>query len=241
MHSAAVAHEGNPQTSSVYGLLFTINYTVIRSVSYSPLQILRAVITNDQSPVSLTTRDGTYGIPLGQGFSLTAYPDSPRIAIGSKANVTLDISSYGGYAGTIDLTLGTQLPVLLLSLNATSTPLSPNHPSNVTLTIATDATNEANQYTVMVTATSNGLSHTATVSILTTDKPDFILDALPLILEIHATPQPDFSFLLSGTGRIIQAGESRTFTLTMTSIDYFKGKLYLFASSRFGLEEVFSP
>ena len=241
VHSAAVAHEGNPPTSSVYGLLFTINYTVIRSVSYSPLQILRAVITNDQSPVSLTTRDGTYGIPLGQGFSLTAYPDSPRIAIGSKANVTLDISSYGGYAGTIDLTLGTQLPGLLLSLNATSTPLSSNHPSNVTLTIATDATNEANQYTVMVTATSNGLSHTATVSILTTDKPDFILDALPLILEIHATPQPDFSFLLSGTGRIIQAGESQTFTLTMTSIDYFKGKLYLFASSRFGLEEVFSP
>jgi hypothetical protein len=27
----------------------------------------------------------------------------------------------------------------------------------------------------------------------------------------------------------------------MTSIDYFKGQLYLFASSRFGLEEAFSP
>ena len=180
-----------------------------------------------------------------------------------------------------------------------------NHPSNVTLTIATDTTYQANQYTVMVTATSNGLSHTATVSILTTDKPDFILDASPLILEIHATassssiitlhtpagfagpiqlsvtvpgipgliaslgsrnliispgsptttvldihtpdsptpfvyrvnitatsqfsshmvtvivipPQPDFSFLLSGSGRIIQAGESRTFTLAMTSVD----------------------
>ena len=178
-----------------------------------------------------------------------------------------------------------------------------------------------------MTATSNGLSHTATVSILTTDKPDFILDASPLILEIHATassssiitlhtpagfagpiqlsvtvpgipgliaslgsrnliispgsptttvldihtpdsptpfvyrvnitatsqfsshmvtvivipPQPDFSFLLSGSGRIIQAGESRTFTLAMTSVDYFKGQLFLFASSRLGFEEVFSP
>ncbi len=327
VHSAAVAHEGNPPTSSAYGLLFAINYTVIRSGSYSPLQILRAVITNHLSPVSLTTRDGTYGIPFGQGFGLTASPDSPRIVIGSKANVTLTVSSYGGYAGTIDLTLGTQPPGLLLFLNATSTPLSPNYPSNVTLTIATDTTYQANQYTVMVTATSDGLSHTATVSILTTDKPDFILDASPLILEIHATgssssiitlhtpsgfagpirlnvtvpgvpgliaslgsrnlmispgspattvldihtpdsptpfvyrvnitatsqfsshmvtvivipPQPDFSFLLNGTGYIVQAGESRTFTLTMTSIDYFKGQVYLFASSRFGFEEVFTP
>src|SRR2546422_5923011 len=327
VHSEAVAHEGNPPTSSAYGLLFAINYTVIRSGSYSPLQILRAVITNHQSPVSVTTRDGTYGIPLGQGFELTASPDSPRIVIGSKANVTFTVSSYGGYAGTIDLTLGTQPPGLMLLLNASSTLLSPNHPSNVTLTIATDTTYQANQYTVMVTATSNGLSHTAAVSILTTDKPDFILDASPLILEIHATassssiitlhtpagfagpiqlsvtvpgipgliaslgsrnliispgsptttvldihtpdsptpfvyrvnitatsqfsshmvtvivipPQPDFSFLLSGSGRIIQAGESRTFILAMTSVDYFKGQLFLFASSRLGFEEVFSP
>ncbi len=178
VHSAAVAHQGNPPTSSVYGLLFTINYTVIRSGSYSPLQ-LRAVITNGHDPVSTTTQNGTYGIPLGQGFSMTASPDSPRIVIGSKANVTLTVSSYGGYTGTIYLTLGTQHPGLLLSLNATSTPLSPNHVSNVTLTIATDTTYQANQYTVMVTATSNGLSHTATVSILTTDKPDFILTLNP--------------------------------------------------------------
>src|SRR5437867_441266 len=327
VHSAAVAHQVNPPTiGSVYGLLFTINYTVIRIGLYSPIQILRAIILNGQDPVSVTTRDGTYGIPFGQGFSLTASPDFPRIAIGSKANVTFTVSSYGGYAGTIDLTLGTQPPGLMLLLNASSTLLSPNHPSNVTLTIATDTTYQANQYTVMVTATSNGLSHTATVSILTTDKPDFILDASPLILEIHATassssiitlhtpagfagpiqlsvtvpgipgliaslgsrnliissgsptttvldihtpdsptpfvyrvnitatsqfsshmvtvivipPQPDFSFLLSGSGRIIQAGESRTFTLAMTSVDYFKGQLFLFASSRLGFEEEFS-
>ena len=328
VHSAAVAHQVNPPTiGSVYGLLFTINYTVIRIGLYSPIQILRAIILNGQDPVSVTTRDGTYGIPFGQGFSLTASPDFPRIAIGSKANVTFTVSSYGGYAGTIDLTLGTQPPGLLLFLNASSTPLSPNHPSNVTLTIATDTTYQANQYTVMVTATSNGLSHTAIVSISTTDKPDFVIDVSPSVLEIHAAssgssiisvstqsdfsslvrlsvtvplvpglnaslgakdlmispgrpatthldfqtpdspipfvyrvnitatnqfsshtvtvivipPQPDFSFLLSSTSHMVQAGESRTFTLAMTSVDYFKGQLFLFASSRLGLEEVFSP
>src|SRR5207249_3815429 len=216
---------------------------------------------------------------------------------------------------------------LLLLLNASSTLLSPNHPSNVTLTIATDTTYQANQYTVMVTATSNGLSHTAIVSISTTDKPDFVIDVSPSVLEIHAAssgssiisvstqsdfsslvrlsvtvplvpglnaslgakdlmispgrpatthldfqtpdspipfvyrvnitatnqfsshtvtvivipPQPDFIFLLSSTSHMVQGGESRTFTLAMTSVDYFKSQLVLFASSRLGFEEVFSP
>jgi len=62
-----------------------------------------------------------------------------------------------------------------------------------------------------------------------------------MVTVIVIPPQPDFSFLLSGSGRIIQAGESRTFTLAMTSVDYFKGQLFLFASSRLGFEEVFSP
>ena len=328
VHSAAVAHQIHPPTiGSVYGLLFTINYTVIRIGLYSPLQILRAIILNGQDNVSVTTRDGTYGIPFGQGFSLTASPDSPRIVIGSKANVTLTVSSYGGYAGTAELVLEGLPSSLRLSLNATSITLSPNRPSNVTLTIATDLGFQASQYVITVRATSNGFSRTAIVSILTTDKPDFVIDVSPSVLEIHAVssgssivsvstqsdfsssirlsvtvplvpglnvslrakdlmvssgspatthldfqtpdspipfvyrvnitatnqfsshtvtvivipPQPDFSFLLSSTSHMVQAGDSRTFTLAMTSVDYFKGQLFLFASSRLGLEEVFSP
>jgi hypothetical protein len=158
VHSAAIAHRGNPPTaSSVYGLLFTINYTVIRMGSYSPLHILRAIITNGQDPVSITTRDGTYGIPVGQGFSLTISPDSPRIVMGSKANVTLTVSSYGGYAGTVDFTLETPPRGILLSLNATSISLSPDYPSNVTLTIATDITFQPSQYRITVRATATAL------------------------------------------------------------------------------------
>jgi len=328
VHSAAVAHQVNPPTtSSVCGLLFTINYTVIRIGSYSPLQILKAILLNGEDPVSVTTRDGTYGIPFGQGFSLTASPDSPRIVIGSKANVTLTVSSYGGYAGTAELVLEGLPSGLRLSLNATSITLSPSHPSNMTLTIATDPSFQPNQYVITVRATSNGFPHIAIVTILTTDKPDFAIYVSPSVLEIHAAssgssiiristqsdfsspirlsvtvplvpglnvdlgakdlmispgspgkthldfqipdspiplvyrvnitatsqfsshtvtvlvipPQPDFSFILGGTSHMVQAGESRTFTLAMTSVDYFKGHLFLFASSRFGFEEVFSP
>jgi hypothetical protein len=195
------------------------------------------------------------------------------------------------------------------------------------MTIATDSAYEASYYTITVMATSNGLSHTATVSISTTDKPDFAISASPSILRIHATnsgnstitldtqsgfsgpvwlsltvpealgltaslgaseltispgssattvlyvhtpdstlpfvylvnitatsrlssheltiivtpPSPDFRFLLTGLGFVIQKGQSRTFTLTMTSIDYFKGQVNLSASSFLGAAEVFSP
>src|SRR3989475_7507289 len=326
VHSAALA-QGKPPNGFVYGLLLTINYTVIRAGSYSPLRILKAIITNDDNPVLVTTRDGTYGIPPGQGFSLATSPDSARIVIGSKANVTVTVSSSGGYSGIIDLAKETSNPGLILSLNATRMPLSPNHHDNVTLTIATDKTYQPSQYTITVTATSNGLSHAATVSIFTTDTPDFTLDVSPSILEIHSAasgrstitldtqssfsgsiwlsvtwpavpgltvslgarnlvispgrsattaldihtpdsaipfvylvnitatspsssetisvvvrpPVPDFSFLLGSAEFVVQAGQSLTATLTMTSFDYFKGQLHLYASSGFIAEEVFGP
>ncbi len=327
VHSAALA-QGKPPNGFVYGLLLTINYTVIRAGSYSPLRILKAIITNDDNPVLVTTRDGTYGIPPGQGFSLVTSPDSARIVIGSKANVTVTISSSGGYRGIVDLTTTEKPnPGLILSLNATSTPLSPDRSSNVTLTIAANSTYQPSQYMITVTATSNGLSHAATVSIFTTDTPDFRLDVSPSILEIHSAasgrstitlntqssfsgsiwlsvtwpavpgltvslgarnlvispgrsattaldihtpdsaipfvylvnitatspsssetisvvvrpPVPDFSLLLGSAEFVVQAGQSLTATLTMTSVDYFKGQLHLSASSGFIAEEVFGP
>jgi hypothetical protein len=45
------------------------------------------------------------------------------------------------------------------------------------------------------------------------------------------SPSPDFSFLLGGVGYVVQAGQSRSVVLTMTSLDYFKGQLFLLATS----------
>jgi hypothetical protein len=327
VHSAAMSQEGSPPTHPVQGgLLFTINYTVTGSGSYSPLQVLTVMITNGSNLVSVATRDGIYGIPPWQGFVLTVSPDSARILVGSKANVTLAVSSFGGYSGVVDLTVETPYPGLFLSLNVTSTQLSSTQPSYMMLTVATNDAYPASQYTITATATSNGVSYTATVLILTTDKPDFILAASPTILKIHATnsgnstitldaqsgfsgpiwlnvtvppvpgltalfgasdlaispgrpattvldirtpgstlpfvylvnitatsqlsshkltivvtpPSPDFRFLPTGYGFVIQQSQSRTITLTMTSIDYFKGQVHLRTSSLLGAEVVFS-
>src|SRR5713101_2814003 len=323
-HSAAKGNKGHPPTNPVYGLLFTINYTVAGSGSYSPLMIQKAILISNLKPVSVTTRDGIYGIPPGQGFILTIFPESVSIPLGTKTNVTLNLSSFGGYSGMADLTVETQYPGrLLFSFNVTSTSLSPAHSNNVTMTVATDSTYEVSHYTITIMATSNGLSYPATLSISTTD---FTITASPSILKIHATnsgrsiitldtqsgfsgpirlvvtkptvpgltallsatnlmisagrpaatvldihtpdstipfvylvnitatsqssshmltivvkpPSPDFSFLLTSAESVVQAGESGTFTLTMTSIDYFKGQLNLSASPTYWASEVFS-
>ncbi len=99
--------------------------------------------------------------------------------------------------------------------------ISPGNPATTFLDVHTPDSPIPFIYRVNITATSQLSTHTLTI--------------------IVTPPQPGFSFLLSGAGHVIQAGESRTFTLTMKSIDYFKGQLYLFASSRFGFEEAFNP
>ncbi|SRR6266568_292432 len=54
------------------------------------------------------------------------------------------------------------------------------------------------------------------------------------------SPSPDFIFQIGSPGFVVQAGQSRTFTLNMTSVDYFKGQLFLLATSLSGIKEVFT-
>src|SRR2546422_4841494 len=151
VHSAAMSQEGSP-TYPVYGVLFTINYTVAGSGSYSPLEIQKATMTNGPDLIFVTTRDGIYGFPPGAGFMLRAFPASLSIFLGSRANVTLNVSSLGGYAAEVDLALETPHPGLLVSFNVTSTTLWPNHPRNVTMTLATDVTSGLGNHNVTLTA-----------------------------------------------------------------------------------------
>jgi hypothetical protein len=326
VHSAAVAQQTSPSIGPVYGLLLTINYTVIRAGSYSPLQLLRAIISDGPRPVTVTTRDGSYGIPPGQGFDLAISPGSARIVIGFKTNVTITVSSFGGYQGMIDLTSETPNGGLTLFLNATNTQISSNHFGVIALTIKTNTGYQPSEYRILVTGTSNGDSHTASVFISTTSTPDFTLRASPSVLEIHSDdhgrstiavdtqsgfsgpvwlnaiapavpglevslssrnlmisagspastvldirtpesaipfvylvnvsaigpsfsdaltiavrpPAPDFGFLSSNTEFVVEAGHSLTCNVTITSVDYFKGHLHLFASLGFGAIEEFS-
>ena len=328
VHSAAAALGNTLPTSPSDGLLFTITYRVVGLGTYSPIHILSELITNGpNSTVTVQTQDGTYGIPPGQGFTLAFSPESASFVVGSNANIIIAVSSFGGYSGVVNLTLGVSQSGLVPSLNATSVSLLSNQPSFVKLTIASDRNYpQASHYTVSVTAVSNGFPQSKTLSVTTLPKPDFILDTSPSVLKIHAgdsgsskvtldtqsgfsgsinlkldapsipglissmgdtnltispgqpaatlfsvrtppsdvafvylfnitassgsstharqirvqSPSPNFNFQVGASGFVVQAGQSRVFTLNATSVDYFKGNLYLLASSLSGIKETFS-
>jgi len=311
------------------GLLFTITYKVVGSIPYSPIQFLFSssypVITG-QSPDVFTSQDGIYGARLGVDFAMTINPRALTILQGSNSTSTMTVSSMGGFSGTVNLTLTSSTNGLSPSLNSTKLTLTSDHPTLVKLTVASNASSSAIQYTITVTGTSGSLSHQVPVTILVKGRPDFILNASPSVLKIHPTnsgssiialdtqsdfsgsihlsldvpsvpgliaslgatdfaispgqpattvfavrtpesgfpfvyqinitatsktishaetiivkpPAPDFSLLLGGTGFVVQPGQSRSFTLTMTSIDYFKGQLFLLSASLSGAKEVFS-
>jgi hypothetical protein len=327
VHSAMVFLSGQlPQPRPSSGLLFTINYTIVGSGAFSPLELQNVAFGNGGASVSVTSQDGQYGIAPGQNFALTPSTSPVNLVQGSNSTVTLTASSIGGFSGVVTLTNTSSTIGLSIYLNSTSIALASGQQASIAVTIIAHNSTPAIEYAITVEGTSSFLFHRSTISVVVATRPDFILAATPSLLKIHATssgssaitlltqsgfsgsiqlslavppvpglhalldnqtvtispdrpaetvflvetpdpslpfvylinitatsrssshtltivvqsPSPDFSFLIGGAGYVVQAGQSRSFTLTMTSLDYFKGQLFLLATSLSGAKEVFS-
>ncbi|HEV2120288.1 MAG TPA: hypothetical protein VGS11_09335 [Candidatus Bathyarchaeia archaeon] len=327
VHSAALVFGPSPQQGPSSGLLFTITYKVVSTGSFSPLELLNYLIASNGAPVSVASQDGAYGTVPPQNFALTSSMSSITLIQGSNTNVTLTVSSVGGFSGVVALDNTSSVRGLSIYLNATNISLSQGRRAIVAMRVAAHNTTSATGYTLRVTGRSGFLFHSATVSVTVTPPADFILDVSPSVLKIHASgsgssiitastrsgfsgsirlkmdrppipgllatlgstnltisqgvpattvfsvrtppsdlpfvylinitaisqssvhspftisvksPSPDFGFQISGSGFSVQAGQSRTFTLNATSVDYFKGQLFLLATSLSGVAETFT-
>jgi len=327
VHSAMVFLGGQlPQQGLSSGLLFTINYTVVGSGTFSPLELQNVAIGNGGASVYVTSQDGQYGIAPGQNFALTPSTSTVSLLQGSNSTFTLTAASIGGFSGVVTLTNTSSTRGLSIYLNSTSIALASGQQAGIAVTIIAHNSTPAIEYAITLEGTSSFLFHRSTISVVVATRPDFILAATPSVLRIHATssgsstitlltqsgfsgsvqlslavppvpglhalldnqtmtispdrpaetvfhvetpdsslpfvylinitatsrssshtltivvqsPSPDFSFVLGGAGYVVQAGQSRSFVLTMTSLDYFKGQLFLLATSLSGAKEVFS-
>src|SRR5712664_1698067 len=327
VHSAMVFLGGQlPQQGLSSGLLFTINYTVVGSGTFSPLELQNVAIGNGGASVYVTSQDGQYGIAPGQNFALTPSTSTVSLLQGSNSTFTLTAASIGGFSGVVTLTNTSSTIGISIYLNSTSIALASGQQAGIAVTIIAHNSTPAIEYAITLEGTSSFLFHRSTISVVVATRPDFILAATPSVLRIHATssgsstitlltqsgfsgsvqlslavppvpglhalldnqtvtispdrpaetvflvetpdsslpfvylinitatswssshtltimvqsPSPDFSFLLGGAGYVVQAGQSRSVVLTMTSLDYFKGQLFLLATSLSGAREVFS-
>jgi hypothetical protein len=110
-------------------------------------------------------------------FSISANPSLMSISIGSTGQSTLSLGGINGFSGNVALTTTVNPASLtadispsppVASLSSSVTTLSPGFTGSITLTISASLLTTPGTYTVVVTATSGGVSHTATVAVTVT-------------------------------------------------------------------------
>ncbi len=126
-------------------------------------------------PVSLTI------VPL-PNFALSASPTSVSVAQGSSGLVTLTTTVSGGFDSPVRLS-ASGLPC---GVRATFRPASIAAPGSGTslLTLTASSHAETGTYSVRVSATGGGKTHTASVSLIIVRPPDFTLYASPKSLSV---------------------------------------------------------
>ena len=101
----------------------------------------------------------------GYGFTLIPAPPSRAIAPGSVATYTIGVQPLGGFTATVTLTAASPSPSLTLSLTPTTVAQS----SQATLTVTdthTDTLLPGLWYTIPITSTGGGFTHTTSVGLL---------------------------------------------------------------------------
>src|SRR6266851_3165218 len=119
-------------------------------------------------------------------FTMSAHPASLTIQQGSSGNTIILLASVNGFQGTVSLTPPASCLAIgcpSYSINPTSVFLPANGNTTSTFTISTYSQTPLNTYTVAVSGTSGGLSHTASVTytvVPSQGSPDFSLSANPV-------------------------------------------------------------
>jgi len=221
-------------TSSTRGLSIYLNSTSIALASGQQASIAVTIIAHNSTPAIgyAITVEGTSSflfhrstisvvVATRPDFILAATPSLLRIHATSSGSSTITLLTQSGFSGSIQLSLAVPpVPGLLASLDIKTVTISPDRPAATVFGVKTPDSSLPFVYLINITATSRSSSHTLTI--------------------VVQSPSPDFSFLLGIAGYVVQAGQSRSFVLTMTSLDYFKGQVSLLATSLSGAKEVFS-
>jgi hypothetical protein len=164
------------------------------------------VIIPSQSGDS-ATRIYEFQVYNAPDYTVSVTPTSTTVTAGSAANITVSQNATGGFNGAVNYTI-TGLPA---GATATFTPSAITGSGSSILALSTTSTTAAGTYPLVITSTSGTLQHTANVS-LTVSAP------------------PDFGLAVTPTWQSVTAGNSKTFTATVTALNGFTGTVSLAAT-----------
>lgn len=147
-------------------------------------------------------------------FTIGSNPGSLSISQGSLATFTLSLTSLNSFAGSVNLNASMYPSVanVTAALNPSSLSLLTGSGTSI-LTVSIVATTPLGRYTLTIGGASGKLYHT-----------------VPIFLTVTNPPLPEFSIAATPSPLVISAGNSGSFTITLTSIGGFTGTVNLYAT-----------
>jgi uncharacterized membrane protein len=162
-------------------------------------------------PITITASDGgltrttTYTLTVisaqAPDFSISVSPTSLTIPQGKSKTATVTITSINGFSQEVALSVSGAPAGVTTSFDPPSVTPPADGSITSTLTVTVDKTVQPGTYTLTITGTSGTISHDTS-----------------LTLQVVS---PDFSISVSPTSLTIQQGQSKTATVTVTSINSF--------------------
>jgi hypothetical protein len=212
------------------GATASFNPTTVTSGGNSTLTITTSATTPAAiSTITITgtgasaTHSTTVGLtvtaaPPANDFSIGANPSTLTLAQGAGGTSTISTVATNG-SGTVTLSISGVPTGATASLNPTSVPAG----SQSTLTVNTGSA-AANSYTITITGTEGSVTHSTTVGLTVTPRPDFSISASPISLQESHN------------------GGTTSTTVTVTPIGSFTGAVNLSVSGYpAGVTAVFTP
>ncbi|TMD93107.1 MAG: hypothetical protein E6I73_00920 [Chloroflexi bacterium] len=182
----------------------------------TPAATYTLTITGVSGSLSHTT-SVTLVVQPPPDFSLSASPSSQTVTQGNGAGYTVNVAPSNGFAGSVTLS-ASGLP------GGAGAAFSPNPTTaSSTMSVTTIATTPVGTYTLTITGVSGSLRHTASVTLVVQQAPDFSLSASP-------------------STQTITQGNGAGYNLSLTPIAGFAGSVTLSAGGLpGGASATFSP
>jgi len=141
-------------------------------------------------------------------FSISASPASRTVNQGESTTYTVTVNAINGFSGTVDLGMA-GLPTGSASFN----PPSITGSGTSTMTVTTDSV-PVGTNGVTINGTSGAIGRETFVNLI-----------------VNPSPVPDFSIAVSPVSQTVTAGNSTTYTVTVTAISGFNGVVDFSASN----------
>ncbi|MGA2627427.1 MAG: CFI-box-CTERM domain-containing protein [Candidatus Bathyarchaeia archaeon] len=186
--------------------------------SWVPVGLYPLAVTGTSGPLTASqnvivhSTQLTLQVVSPKDFTVAIAPSSLSIQAGTSTTATVTVSSFSGFSSAVQLTTNSPSGI---SLNFSPNPLTElsGGAATATATISVSSSTSSGTYSMLITGTSGGLTHST-----------------PLSITVSQTASPDFTITSSSAPIGVSQGASSGGTVYVSSLNHFTSPVTLSAS-----------